>query len=105
MHAPKLQAAHGLDIRTDVHLGELEDWVIGVAASPEPVLVILALEAELARERGAAARAIPRAARTAGALRGAARGHTFQQRRARVRRCRLPALISQGLTMINNKTR
>ncbi|HEX7416949.1 MAG TPA: TOBE domain-containing protein, partial [Steroidobacteraceae bacterium] len=44
----ELQAAHGLDIRTDVHLGELEDWVMGVAASAEPVLVILGIESESA---------------------------------------------------------
>jgi sulfate transport system ATP-binding protein len=45
----ELQETHGLDIRTDVQIGDLNDWVAHLAASPEPVLVVLGLDAS-ARE-------------------------------------------------------
>ncbi|HEY4881723.1 MAG TPA: ABC transporter ATP-binding protein [Steroidobacteraceae bacterium] len=40
----ELQETHGLDIRTDVQIGELNSWVAHLAASPEPVLVVLGLD-------------------------------------------------------------
>jgi sulfate/thiosulfate transport system ATP-binding protein len=48
----ELQETHGLDIRTDVQIGDLNGWVAQLAASPEPLLVVLGLDgspAELAR--------------------------------------------------------
>jgi hypothetical protein len=40
----ELQEAHGLDIRTDVQIGDLNGWVANLAAAPEPVLVVLGLD-------------------------------------------------------------
>jgi ABC-type Fe3+/spermidine/putrescine transport system ATPase subunit len=40
----ELQETHGLDIRTDVQIGELNGWVAHLAASSEPVLVVLGLD-------------------------------------------------------------
>jgi len=40
----ELQETHGLDIRTDVQIGDLNGWVAHLAASSEPVLVVLGLE-------------------------------------------------------------
>jgi hypothetical protein len=48
----ELQETHGLDIRTDVQIGDLNGWVAQLAASPDPLLVVLGLDgspAELAR--------------------------------------------------------
>jgi hypothetical protein len=48
----ELQETHGLDIRTDVQIGDLNGWVAQLAASPEPLLVVLGLDgsqSELAR--------------------------------------------------------
>ena len=39
-----LQENHGLDIRTDVQLGELDDWVAQLASTKEPLLVVLGIE-------------------------------------------------------------
>jgi ABC-type Fe3+/spermidine/putrescine transport system ATPase subunit len=52
----ELQETHGLDIRTDVQIGDLDGWVGQLSASSEPVLVVLGLdgssrELELALER------------------------------------------------------
>jgi hypothetical protein len=40
----ELQETHGLDIRTDVQIGDLGGWVAQLAASSEPVLVVLGLD-------------------------------------------------------------
>jgi sulfate transport system ATP-binding protein len=40
----ELQETHGLDIRTDVQIGDLNGWVAHLAASPEPLLVVLGLD-------------------------------------------------------------
>ncbi|HEY2418248.1 MAG TPA: ABC transporter ATP-binding protein [Steroidobacteraceae bacterium] len=40
----ELQESHGLDIRTDVQIGDLNSWVSHLAAAPEPVLVVLGLD-------------------------------------------------------------
>jgi sulfate transport system ATP-binding protein len=40
----ELQETHGLDIRTDVQIGDLDGWVAQLAASSEPVLVVLGLD-------------------------------------------------------------
>jgi sulfate/thiosulfate transport system ATP-binding protein len=40
----ELQEIHGLDIRTDVQIGDLNGWVAHLAASSEPVLVVLGLD-------------------------------------------------------------
>ncbi|MFI4868889.1 MAG: ABC transporter ATP-binding protein [Steroidobacterales bacterium] len=40
----ELQQTHGLDIRTDVQIGDLNGWVAHLAASSEPVLVVLGLD-------------------------------------------------------------
>ncbi len=40
----ELQETHGLDIRTDVQIGDLNGWVAHLAASSEPMLVVLGLE-------------------------------------------------------------
>jgi sulfate transport system ATP-binding protein len=40
----ELQQTHGLDIRTEVQLGQLSDWCRGLALSSEPLLVVLGLE-------------------------------------------------------------
>jgi hypothetical protein len=48
----ELQETHGLDIRTDVQIGDLNGWVAHLAAASEPVLVVLGLDgspAELAQ--------------------------------------------------------
>jgi len=48
----ELQETHGLDIRTDVQIGDLNGWVAQLAASSEPLLVVLGLggsPSELAR--------------------------------------------------------
>jgi ABC-type Fe3+/spermidine/putrescine transport system ATPase subunit len=48
----ELQETHGLDIRTDVQIGDLNGWVAHLAASSEPLLVVLGLDgspSELAR--------------------------------------------------------
>jgi hypothetical protein len=39
----ELLATHGLDIRTDVQIGELSDWLARLAASDEPTLIVLGL--------------------------------------------------------------
>jgi sulfate transport system ATP-binding protein len=39
----ELQESHGLDIRTDVQLGDLNSWVTQLAAASEPLLVVLGL--------------------------------------------------------------
>lgn len=40
----ELQETHGLDIRTDVQIGDLNGWVAQLAASPDPLLVVLGLD-------------------------------------------------------------
>ena len=40
----ELQETHGLDIRTDVQIGDLNSWVAHLASSAEPVLVVLGLD-------------------------------------------------------------
>jgi len=40
----ELQESHGLDIRTDVQIGELNSWVAQLAGADEPVLVVLGLD-------------------------------------------------------------
>ena len=40
----ELQETHGLDIRTDVQIGDLNGWVAHLAASTEPMLVVLGLD-------------------------------------------------------------
>jgi sulfate transport system ATP-binding protein len=40
----ELQETHGLDIRTDVQIGDLRSWAAQLAASSEPALVVLGLE-------------------------------------------------------------
>jgi sulfate transport system ATP-binding protein len=40
----ELQETHGLDIRTDVQIGDLNSWVTHLAAATEPALVVLGLE-------------------------------------------------------------
>jgi sulfate transport system ATP-binding protein len=40
----ELQETHGLDIRTDVQIGDLNGWVAHLAAASEPVLVVLGLD-------------------------------------------------------------
>jgi sulfate/thiosulfate transport system ATP-binding protein len=40
----ELQETHGLDIRTDVQIGDLNSWVAHLAASAEPALVVLGLD-------------------------------------------------------------
>jgi sulfate transport system ATP-binding protein len=41
----ELQQTHGLDIRTEVHIGDSAGWAAQLAVSPEPVLVVLGLAA------------------------------------------------------------
>jgi sulfate transport system ATP-binding protein len=40
----ELQETHGLDIRTDVQVGDLNGWVAHLAAASDPVLVVLGLD-------------------------------------------------------------
>jgi sulfate/thiosulfate transport system ATP-binding protein len=40
----ELQETHGLDIRTDVQIGDLNSWVAHLTASAEPALVVLGLD-------------------------------------------------------------
>jgi sulfate transport system ATP-binding protein len=40
----ELQESHGLDIRTDVQIGDLNSWVSHLAAASEPLLVVLGLD-------------------------------------------------------------
>jgi hypothetical protein len=40
----ELQQIHGLDIRTEVHIGTLSDWSAQLAASADPVLAVLGLD-------------------------------------------------------------
>ncbi len=40
----ELQDTHGLDIRTDVQIGDLYGWVAHLAAAAEPALVVLGLD-------------------------------------------------------------
>jgi sulfate transport system ATP-binding protein len=40
----ELQETHGLDIRTDVQIGDLNSWVSHLAGSAEPSLVVLGLD-------------------------------------------------------------
>jgi sulfate transport system ATP-binding protein len=40
----ELQENHGLDIRTDVQIGDLNSWVAHLASSADPVLVVLGLD-------------------------------------------------------------
>jgi sulfate/thiosulfate transport system ATP-binding protein len=44
----ELQAAHGLDVRTEVHIGDLEGWIVGLIASDDPPLLVLGAEATAA---------------------------------------------------------
>jgi ABC-type Fe3+/spermidine/putrescine transport system ATPase subunit len=52
----ELQQIHGLDIRTEVHIGDLATWSRQLAASSEPVMAVLGLDgapAELERSLAA----------------------------------------------------
>jgi hypothetical protein len=40
----ELQQTHGLDIRTEVHIGDSAGWAAQLAASAEPVLAVLGLD-------------------------------------------------------------
>jgi len=40
----ELKETHGLDIRTDVQVGDLNSWVAHLAASPDSLLVVLGLD-------------------------------------------------------------
>jgi sulfate transport system ATP-binding protein len=40
----ELQESHGLDIRTDVQIGDLNGWVAQLAGADEPALVVLGLD-------------------------------------------------------------
>jgi sulfate transport system ATP-binding protein len=40
----ELQESHGLDIRTDVQIGDLNGWVTQLASAEEPALVVLGLD-------------------------------------------------------------
>jgi sulfate/thiosulfate transport system ATP-binding protein len=40
----ELHAGHGLDLRTEVHIGDIEGWVMALAADREPALVVLGIE-------------------------------------------------------------
>jgi hypothetical protein len=40
----ELQETHGLDIRTDVQIGDLNSWVAHLASASEPALVVLGLD-------------------------------------------------------------
>jgi ABC-type Fe3+/spermidine/putrescine transport system ATPase subunit len=40
----ELQESHGLDIRTDVQIGDLNSWVTQLAGADEPMLVVLGLD-------------------------------------------------------------
>jgi sulfate transport system ATP-binding protein len=40
----ELQETHGLDIRTDVQIGDVNSWVAHLAAASEPALVVLGLD-------------------------------------------------------------
>jgi hypothetical protein len=42
----ELQRSHGLDIRTDVQIGELSDWLARLAAGDEPTLIVLGISGE-----------------------------------------------------------
>ena len=44
----ELQSAHGLDVRTEVHIGDLEGWLVGLIAAEEPPLLVLGAEATAA---------------------------------------------------------
>jgi ABC-type Fe3+/spermidine/putrescine transport system ATPase subunit len=41
----ELQAAHGLDVRTEVHIGDLEGWIVGLLAAEDAPLLVLGTEA------------------------------------------------------------
>jgi ABC-type Fe3+/spermidine/putrescine transport system ATPase subunit len=43
---------HGLDIRTDVQIGELNEWVARIAAAPEGALIVLGLSGTTAMIEG-----------------------------------------------------
>jgi sulfate transport system ATP-binding protein len=43
----ELQETHGLDIRTDVQIGDINSWVTHLATSAEPSLVVLGLDGSL----------------------------------------------------------
>jgi len=40
----ELQESHGLDIRTDVQIGDLNGWVTQLASASEPLLIVLGVE-------------------------------------------------------------
>jgi sulfate/thiosulfate transport system ATP-binding protein len=42
----ELQRSHGLDIRTDMQIGELSDWLARLAAGDEPTLIVLGISGE-----------------------------------------------------------
>ncbi len=44
----ELMESHGLDIRTDVQIGELDDWLARLAATDEDTLIVLGLDGSLA---------------------------------------------------------
>jgi ABC-type Fe3+/spermidine/putrescine transport system ATPase subunit len=45
----ELQESHGLDIRTDVQIGDLNGWVAQLAGAEEPMLVVLGLDGTAAQ--------------------------------------------------------
>jgi hypothetical protein len=45
----ELQESHGLDIRTDVQIGDLNSWVAHLASAADAVLVVLGLDGALSQ--------------------------------------------------------
>ncbi len=41
----ELQAAHGLDVRTEVHIGDVDGWIVGLVAAEDAPLLVLGTEA------------------------------------------------------------
>ena len=71
----ELQEIHGLDIRTDVQIGDLNSWVAHLAAAAEPVLVVLGLDGSPEELEQTAAPTISAAVQPAARCAGAALLH------------------------------
>jgi sulfate transport system ATP-binding protein len=41
----ELQSAHGLDVRTEVHIGDVDGWIVGLLAAEDAPLLVLGTEA------------------------------------------------------------
>ncbi|MCU0758465.1 MAG: ABC transporter ATP-binding protein [Steroidobacteraceae bacterium] len=48
----ELQAAHGLDVRTEVHIGDVDGWIVGLLAAEDAPLLVLGTEATAAELAG-----------------------------------------------------